>query len=197
MVHAINTRVLRVHGYSPSQLFMRFNARLHPLDRTITEALRSSLIEKHISTHNPIEPCGLPEDQEYDLRLAAIEEMRELTRERILLDQEVRILHAAIPRYAAPELGDLVLRKRFQVDKSLGMKLHAKWDGPYRLSWTSKSGISGDLEDLETGKIIGRYAFESLKVYVPREQGCSEGEWVSLVNGLEKEEYVRGKVVCL
>ena len=112
------------------------------------KALEISLIEKHTSTH--IETC---EDREHDLRLTAIEEMRELTRGRILLDQEERILHAAIQRYAAPELGDLVLTKRFQVDKSLGMKLHAKWDGPYKLNRISKSGISGNLEDLKTGKI--------------------------------------------
>ena len=197
-IHAINTRVLKVHGYSPLQLFLGFNIRLHPLDRLATENMRSSLIDQ---TFNTLETQDNPQPQlrEYDLRLASIEEMRELTRERVLLDQEARILQAQVPRYEAPQLGDLVLRRRFQVDKSLGMKLHAKWDGPYRLCRISKSGVSGDLEDLKTGKVIGRYAFESLKVYVPREQGCSEleGEWVSHVNGLKKEEYVRGRVIYL
>ena len=56
------------------------------------------------------------------------------------------------------------------MDKSLGMKLYPKWDEPYRLARISKSGVSGDLEDLKTGKLIGRYAFESLKVFVPREE---------------------------
>ena len=64
------------------------------------------------------------------------------------------------------------------------MKLHAKWDGPYLLSRISKSGVSGDLEDLKTGKFIGRYAFESLKVYVPREQRCQDSGWVTLAQGL-------------
>ena len=81
--------------------------------------------------------------------------------------KEEPILWAKLPRYAAPQLGDPVLRRRFQADKSLGMKLHAKWDGPYKLTCISKSGVSGDLEDLKTGKVIGRYAFESLKGYVP------------------------------
>lgn len=83
--------------------------------------------------------------------------MRELTRERVLLDQEARITQARMPRYEAPQLGDLVLRRRFQVDKNLGMKLHTKWGGPYKLTRISKSGVSGDLEDLKTGKVIGRY----------------------------------------
>ena len=74
-------------------------------------------------------------------------------------------LRAAVPRYAAPQLGDLVLRRRFNVDKSLGMKLYTKWDGPYRLTRIAKSGVSGDIQDLKTGR-VGRYAFESLKVFL-------------------------------
>lgn len=81
-------------------------------------------------------------------------------------------MRAELPRYAVPELGDLVLRRRFPLDKSLGMKLHVKWDGPYKLVRIAKSGVSGDLEDIKTGKVIGRYAFQSLKVYVPREPRC-------------------------
>ena len=110
-------------------------------------------------------------------------------------DQEGRTLQAKLPRYAAPQLGDLVLRRQSQVDKSLGMKLHAKWDGPYKLTRISKSGVSGNLEDLKTGKVIGRYAFESLKVYVPREQRCLEDGWVSLAEGLKAEDiYASGEV---
>ena len=70
-----------------------------------------------------------------------------------------RILQAKLSRYAASQLGDLVLRRRFQVDKSPGMKLHATWDGPYKLTRISKSEVSSDLEDLKIGKVISRYAF--------------------------------------
>ena len=68
--------------------------------------------------------------------------------------EEELILQAKLPRYAAPQLGDLVLRRRFPMDKSLGMKLHAKWDGLYKLARIAKSGVSGNLEDLKTGKVI-------------------------------------------
>ena len=91
----------------------------------------------------------------------------------------VALLPAKVPKYAPPELGDLVLRRRFQVDKSLGMKLHTKWDGPYLLSRIAKSGVSGDLEDLKTGKVIGRYAFESLKVY----SSCQGSKGVRIADG--------------
>ena len=75
------------------------------------------------------------------------------------------LLLAKVPRYMVLELGDLVFRRRFQVDKSLGMKLRTKWDTTWLLSCIAKSSVSGDLKDLKTGKFISRYAFESLKVY--------------------------------
>ena len=73
-------------------------------------------------------------DNPRDIRLAQLEEIRELVRERVLQDQECQIAEVAIPRYEMPKMGNLVLRRRFIVDKSLGMKLETKWDGPYRLS---------------------------------------------------------------
>lgn len=197
VVHSINTRVLKVHGYTPSQLFLGFNVHMHALDVTLVEELRREQMRRS--------PPDLGDigTQEWDLRLACIEEIRELTRERVLLDQEEAELRAAIPRYLAPQQGDLVLRRRFQVDKSLGMKLHTKWDGPFRLSRIAKQGVSGDLEDLKTGRFVGRYAFEALKVFVPREINVegSEGQlagqrWVTLTEGLRHKPVVgRGAVV--
>lgn len=71
------------------------------------------------------------------------------------------------------------------MDKSLDMELYTRWDGPYLLSKISKSGVSGDLTDLKSGKMIGRYAFESLKVFVPREQFLEATEgWITLAEGL-------------
>ena len=42
----------------------------------------------------------------------------------LLLDQKEQVLQPKILRYAAPQLGDLVLRRRFQVDKSLGIVIN-------------------------------------------------------------------------
>lgn len=98
--------------------------------------------------------------------------------------QEECELKSTITRRVSPKEGDLVLRRRFAVDKSLGMKLYAKWDGPYRLISISPVGTSGYIEDLKTGRILGRYAFNTLKVFVPREaslvyQLSDESEWSS------------------
>ena len=90
-----------------------------------------------------------------------------------------------------PKMGDLVLRRRFIVDKSLGMKLETKWDGPYWVSRISKSGVSSDLQDLKTGRIIGQYAFEALRVFVPREDELGPEGWITLSEGVGGVEVSR------
>lgn len=198
VVYAINTRVLKVHGFTPSQLFLGFNVRTHPLDETVVEAMRKSQLVELLQGANPGEMSAEEEEvtkAHYESRLAALEEIRELTRDRVMRSQEERELNADIPRYALPTLGDLVLRRRFVVDKSLGMKLHAKWDGPYKLVTVSQTGTAGEIEDLKTGKRLGRYAFNTLKVFVPRTDGLEIGlveegvvagakEWVTFAEGL-------------
>lgn len=181
LVQSINTRILKVHGYSPSQLFLGFNVRLHHLDLTLVERMRQRIITHALESKDP-------EISEYELRLAQIEELRELTRERVLRNLEERQVAAVSPRYATPESGDLVLRRRFKVDKSMGMKLFTKWDGPFLLSRISRSGVSGDLTDLKSGRVVGRYAFESLKVFVPREQReeTQDVGWLSMEAGIQR-----------
>lgn len=207
VVHSINSRVLKVHGYTPSQLFLGFNVRLHPLDQTLVEELRCTRIEEtlDIFTQGTDLEDHEREDhereaqtaKEYDLRLAQVEEVRELVRERVLLDLDEKEIGITVPRYQSPKLGDLVLRRRFNVEKSLGMKLYTKWDGPYRLSKISKSGVSGYIEDLKTGRVLGRYAFGALKVFVPREMIVADGSWVSVEEGLRGEPLRERKEVCL
>jgi len=71
------------------------------------------------------------------------------------------------------------------------MKLYSKWDEPYRLARISKSGVSGDQEDFKTGKIIGHYAFESLKVFMLREERVAaetEG-WTAFETGVNMLVY--------
>ena len=227
VVQAINTRILKVHGYTPSQLFLGFNVRIHPLDETVAEQMRkqhcAEMFQGRRGDHLNYTEGGDPNHTEggdpnqiewgdrddmarveQDLRIAQIEEIRELTRERLLQDQE-KVEDAKIARYQKPQVGDLMLRRRVQVDKSLGMKLHSKWDGPYRLCRVSTSGVSGDLEDLKTGKVIGRYAFNSLKVFVPQETGGDDMipheaggvGWVSLRQGLGPVIPLRGNVITL
>ena len=192
VVHAINIRVLDVHGFTPSQLFLGFNARIHPLDESVVETMRKEQLTKVVDEMKVDEEIEKLERIQYELRLTCLEELRELTRERVIRHQEEQEALAPAPRHTPPKVGDLVLRRRFVVDKHLGMKLHAKWEGPYKLVRISQTGTLGEIEDLKTGRQLGRYAFGTLKVYVPREESLPGGvmqegrevQWISMEQGL-------------
>ena len=71
IVHAINTRILRVHGYTPSQLFMGFNARMTAFDEPVADEAMRSILAHHVANGaSSVEQC------QYDLRVAQIAEMR-------------------------------------------------------------------------------------------------------------------------
>lgn len=176
VLHAINTRLLRIHGYTPSQLFMGFNARMDAFDGSVIDNAMREILSHYLSANDDLsKPL---EQQQYDLRMAQIAEMRELTRERVLQYQEEQEATYSKARYAQPQLGDLVLLRRFIVDKERGRKLEPRWEGPYLLSRIAKEGVSGYLQDMKTGKVKGRYGFDAMKVYVPRE--AKETEVVEL-----------------
>lgn len=87
-----------------------------------------------------------------------------------------------------PQKGDLVLLRQFVIDKEKGRKLEPRWEGPYLLVKVAKEGVSGFLQDLKTGKVKGKYAFDAMKTYVPREVkavGLME-RLVDLEEGLSK-----------
>lgn len=183
VLHAINTRVLRVHGYTPSQLFMGFNARMDAFDKGLLDDAMREVLENHAVM---VGSEGI-EHQQRDVRLAQIEEMREFTRERMLVHQDDQITTYVKNRYEMPKEGDLVLLRRFVVDKERGRKLEPRWEGPYVMFKVAKPGVSGYLRDLKTQKVKGRYAFDALKVYVPRElrEAQAVEVQVSLSEGLE------------
>ena len=97
VVHAINTRMLRVHGYIPSQLFIGRNACM--------DQFENSLRDKAMRNFLPSVP--IPERSNYDVRMAQLEEMRKLTREKINEHLTEHKLSQKSPRYATPKQGDL------------------------------------------------------------------------------------------
>ena len=74
------------------------------------------------------------------------------------------------------EEGDLVLLRRFDVEKHHGMKLESQWEGPYRLSDLAYHGKSGRLRDMHTGDLVKvrkgglweRVHVNDLKLFCPR-----------------------------
>ena len=125
VVHAINTRVLKVHSFSPSQLCIGFNVRLHSMGESVVESMRNHQLQQNIALYTDRQceedvgnRCDSIGRAHYEARLAALEEMRELTREGVMRSQDERELKMVIPRYAIPSVNDLVLRRRFAVGKA-------------------------------------------------------------------------------
>lgn len=197
VVHAINTCVLRVHGYTPSQLLMGFNARWDTYDQSLMDEAMKEILQRVFNSDTEL----TPDQRAYDVRIAQIEEMRELAREQVFQHQEELVISYKKGRYHTPRVGDLVLLRQFVIDKEKGRKLEARWEGPYRLDRIGKEGISGHIQDLKTGKIKGRYGFDHLRVYLRREDQSApvDGDIVALDVGLASlcEGWYMGRSVDL
>ena len=140
-----------------------------------------SLIDEAMKSVLPSMPA--PDRGNYALRIAQMEEMRELARERMTAHLTDLELAQKMPRYETPKQGDLVLLRRFVVDKDKGRKLEPHWEGPYSLDRVGREGVSGYLRDLKTDRIKGCYGFDAMKVYVPREEKCSS-ECITVEEGV-------------
>ena len=84
--------------------------------------------------------------------------------------------------------------RRFAIDKDKGKKLEPKWEGPYRVPKVTNSGVSVLLEDLCTGRKMGRYAVDDIKTYLVREQMLAQ-EGYTQVAGRETGVEVECMVV--
>ena len=184
VVFAINNRILRVHGFTPLQLFVGMSPRSRVEDITVRDETVGALL------------AGKKFDEEVGrwhvwMSVAEREERHELARESILDEQERQIearqreLEQRRAEVWQPRAGDLVLLRRFAVNKDKGRKLEPKWEGPYRISKVTKSGVSVWLEDVCTGGKKGRYSVDDIKIYLVREHGVAQ-EGYNRVGGIHR-----------
>ena len=122
VVFSINTRMVKVHGFTPSQLFMGFNPRGEPENITVRD-------EMIVNMNGSLEAEGI-EQWHQCVNMERIEEMREIARKQVkerqeidVLAQEERIIKRGITQ---PMKDDLVLLRRFTIDKEKGSKLEHK-----------------------------------------------------------------------
>ncbi|KAI5810160.1 hypothetical protein DFH27DRAFT_630018 [Peziza echinospora] len=174
VTHAINTRVLRVHGFTPSELFNGFNERLGDFDEGgIMEEVVKKALGYHVAALEDEDGLGeLVEGWQYETRLAKVDELREIALVRLLEEQDKRMIEQKRCRFPKPGVGDLVLLRRFIIDKDRGRKLEPRWEGPYLVRRMCKGGISGELEELGSGRLKGRYSVDAMKLYVVREEAA-------------------------
>jgi hypothetical protein len=193
VVHSMNTRVVRVHGYSPAELMFGYNPVVHHHEFTVRDnQAAQDLQDRHRRWNHQEDDAGLLGPQQ-DVHLAARDERTEDVRQRYLtrfVQQQDRQ-----GRFAPPKEGDLVLLRRAALDNRYDKKLEARWEGPFRLGNIAHHGRSGRLYDITTGQLVktkpsglkDRIHLDDLRVYVTRkspreEKDAGEGaEAVSIV----------------
>ena len=153
IVHAINTRTLRVHGHTPSELLFGFNPRLGEADTTPWDAVAAMALERSIlEGANSFGKDGKVAEQ-FSARLANLDEARDRA---ATLSIEAAARPGPFRRGIWEPIhdGDQVLLRRFEVNKHHGKKLESRWEGPYRLTDLSWHQQSGQLQDVQTGEIV-------------------------------------------
>jgi len=179
VIHSMNTREVRVHGYSPAELLLGYSPNIHHHEFTVRDRQAArDLQERQQIWNQQDDPDFLGAQRE--VRLATHDEVIESTQQRYLtrfVSQQSKT-----GRFPAPKEGDLVLLLRAALDNRYNKKLDARWGGPFRLGNIAHHGRSGRLYDLITGQLVktkqaglkDRVHLDDLRVYVSRDQSQEE-----------------------
>ena len=183
VIHAINTRVLSIHGFTPAELLLGFNPNKTGWDvNPNTEravATLSCAIEAGQNLWDGEEELA----QRQLERLARIDHIREEAAIQMTEEAERREAQQKPLRHIPPKEGDLVLLRRFLLDQRRGSKLEARWEGPYVLSDLAYHGKTGRLLDFNTGEVVrvkkgalrDRVHLNDLKIYLQRKDKTVAG----------------------
>ena len=187
-VLSINTRCIRVHGYTPAEILLGFN----PTITWTTELDMGDWAKSHLLQDGEVvEPSYDNITDNIDIR----EERGSQAISRLAQSQD-KIQPVKTSGYRKPKVGDLVLLRDFQLAKDKGRKLDPRWSTPRLLVKISKSGVSAHVRQLhDPPGVTKRYHFDDLLVYLPRTGAYPElGAGKRLEKGVE---YVRGAMGVL
>ena len=132
----LNTRALRVHGFTTAELLFGFNPR-SDTQGTLDELFTIDGLDRTA----------------YGLRFTTMDEARETAAEKSTQAADA-VEQKSEGKWTALEEVDLVLLRRFDIEKLHGQKLESQWEGPYRLFDMSSHGRSARLQDIHTGELV-------------------------------------------
>jgi len=157
IVHSMNTRTLQIHGYTPAELLFGFNPRdgilshtITPRDHVVTSVLAATSQED--SLQFMFSDPDFIRTIDYNSRLARLDEQRAKALEQFASNADFRERTQGV--WEQLENNNLVLLRRFEVDRHQGRKLDAQWEGPYILTDLPWHRRSGRLQDIQTGEIV-------------------------------------------
>ncbi len=158
-VNAVNTRLVRVHGYSPAELLLGYNPRLLHVSQFAPNARKEWL-----AAQVPLKP------QVYAIHTWTVDEKRERATELRTMEQ-ARWVHQKAFSRLPPEPGNMVLIRDHQRDKTHGRKLDTRWLGPRLLVGLTPNGVSGYVREVYGSGEVKRYHLDDLRKWITREVG--------------------------
>ena len=157
----LNTKAVRIHGYTPATLMLGFDPQLFHFD---------------------INPYPIPPPNEIDIdqpahQLQVYAALR--SENRLLANEAASYTHyhrgAKARKQRIPAPGDLVIVRNHAVDAQRSRKLEGKWLGPRLLTRTAKHGLSGYVRELHGDGRERRYHMNDLLLYHAREPVVTAG----------------------
>lgn len=121
----VNTRCVRIHGYTPSEILLGLNPAMS----------RSSVVgqpdESPTGQGNwtRSDKIPMPEEDTIHVHIYRQDEHGWLASEKLACSQE-RLCSRSSPGYRIPKVGDLVLVRDIQLAKEKGKKLEPRWSTP-------------------------------------------------------------------
>lgn len=149
-----------------------------------------------IKTMVDLDKASSIEEWMYAHRLSNLEEVRETVPHRMITQG----IPAKPGRFwRAPAENELVLLRRFEIDKHLGQKFQSRWEEPYRLADVAWHGRSGRLQDIGTGEVVRvrkeglkeRVHLNDLKVFIPRDE-----QWFGFDGDLREDGQLKFVGMC-
>jgi len=171
-VLAINSRCIRVHGYTPAEILLGFNP---SISRRVDNGLEE-WVKRDQATDEPGIGVGLNEETIHgyiDSR-----EERGLQAGGKLARRQDQLEPKQTAGYKRPKPGDLVLVRDFQQAKDKGRKLNARWSMPRILERMSHSGVSAHVRQLhDPPGVTKRFHLDDLLLFVSRDRQANRAEF--------------------
>jgi len=184
-VLAINTRCIRLHGYTPAEILLGFNpSTTRKAESGLEDWAKQKLDDDMRGRESKESELHTFVDKRYE---KSIEAGTKLARKQDSLQPH------QTAGYRKPKKGDLVLVRDFQQAKDKGGKLEPRWSTPRIVERISASGVSAHIRQLhDPPNITKRFHLDDLILYVPRSD-----DYPSQASGVGKPaasgvEYVRG-----
>jgi hypothetical protein len=165
-VITINTRCVRVHGFTPAEILLGFNPAV--TRRTELSELRDWV--GPIADVDPSEILGVQAEELEAYVLGRDDKGVTMMDKRASEQHRAESNRKGSPVFRKPRVGDLVLVRDIALSKQHGRKLEARWSTPRVVDSISASGVSAHVRELHhaPGK-TKRYHVEDLLVYTPRQ----------------------------